>query len=199
LNRRQFIRRASGILVPAGFNILVRKAQAQGVYYARPAAGASCSLTYSNDASVASSSFGAGNYYFGQAQWQRPAAITICRLGFELLGDGSSRNWFVGIFTMSGINMPNPPSGAQVAVSAAITGANWASPTWVEGDLVTPFAPLNATNYALLIYPETAMAGNNMASYLENTAFPGYREVFNATGAASFAGGNDASIRIYTQ
>lgn len=161
-------------------------------------AGGSCAETYTNDATTASTSFGGGNYYWGQASWQRPAAVTICRLEFELLGNGSSRNWFVAIYTMSGINLN---LAGQQAVSAAIPGANWTSATWFGGNLTTPFAPLAATNYALVLFPETALPGNDITSYLDGTTLPGggNREVFGAAGAAGFAGGNDCSIKIFTQ
>lgn len=205
MNRRRFIKTGL-IFVPASFAGRKLLAQTPGVnspfiggFNRTPAAaGGSCAETYTNDATTASTSFGGGNYYWGQASWQRPAAITICRLEFELLGNGSSRNWFVAIYTMSGINLN---LAGQQAVSAAIPGANWASATWFGGDLTTPFAPSAATNYALVLFPETALGGNDITSYLDGTTLAGggNREVFSAAGAAGFAGGNDCSIKIFTQ
>ncbi len=161
----------------------------------RRGGGAGYSLI-ENDATTASTSFGAGNYYWGQAAWQRPSAITIYRLEFELLGNGSSRNWTVGAWTMTGINL----NLAGLQRSSNLTaGANWTSATWFGADFTSGWAPSAATNYALLLWPETALGGNDIASYLDGTGLSGggNRETFSAAGAASFAGGNDVSIRIY--
>jgi hypothetical protein len=200
ISQRTFLKSAAGVFIPATFGIFIPKAKAQGYYYAKPAAGASCSVTISNtDPSTSQTTFGGGNLYAGQANWQRPSAITICSLEFEVQNNGSSRNWFVAIYTQTGANLN---LGGQVAISAALPGANWAAKTRFGGPLITPFAPANATNYSLVIFPETAMGGNDIfigVDDLTTLSGGGNREVFSAAGTASFASGNDVNIWIGTQ
>lgn len=158
------------------------------------AAAGGCTETYSNDGANVNN-FGAGNRFYGQAGWQRPAAVTICRLEFKLQANGSGTDWFVAIYTQtaSDLNL-----AGQQAVSAAITGANWAAETWVGADLITPFAPAAATNYSLVIFPNPGLGSNDVFGHHDNTALPGYREVWDSLGAANFGSGNDTAIKIFT-
>lgn len=166
-------------------------------------AGGSCpadgSPSAENDANTLSSVWGAGRLYYGQSRWTDGGTPrTICKLGFKLTGaTAGSSNFNATIWTNS--VAPNFNLGTLQATSDVVAGSNSWNGTWVYFSFSTPFLTTANVAYALLVSPTVARASNDMNGFHDNTALPGYRDDFSAAGAASFAGGNDAGIKIYWQ
>lgn len=163
------------------------------------AAAAGCPSTPSseNDGTAYYRSFGGGNIYAGQAMWNdggTPRAI--CRLDFELEGNGTGYTWNAEIHAVSGVYDLNTTA---LATSSNVTGSNWATATWVQFDFSSPYTTSASTSYHLVVRPTVAMGGNDMGLHGSGTGMTGYSDVFSAAGAASNAGGDDASIKIYWQ